>query len=91
MTLNNTATSLSSGNDEIIQSIIQDKEIRRDFLCMALFEELAHNPNPNIANLFVFMKGFESLNRADGKDWNRFIRDTKFDKERFSEFFYVSL
>lgn len=58
---------------------------------MALFEELAHNPNPNIANLFVFIQEYESvylrLLESDEKHWNRLMRDMKFDGKRFADFF----
>lgn len=91
MTINNLQDTPVISQNEVVNSILQNPEIRRNFLCMALFEELARNPNPNIANLFVFIQKFESvyiqLSQADEKYWNRLIRDMRFDGKRFSDFF----
>jgi len=91
MTINNLQDTPSVSQNEIVNSILQNSEIRRDFLCVALFEELFRIPNSNIANLFVFIQEYESvylrLLESDEKYWNRLMRDMKFDGKRFSDFF----
>jgi len=91
MTIDNSLDTPMNPNNEIINSVLKNPEIRRDFLCMALLKEFISDPNPNIANLFVFVQNYkaiyDSLLKIDEKDWNTLIGDMKFDEESFFDFF----
>lgn len=92
MTIDNNITFPLFVKDEVlVKTIIQDAEIRQIFLCIALFEELARTPNPNIANLFVFIQDYiffyQKWIQTEKKNQNALISEMQFDREKFSEFF----